>query len=69
MDFVKSFTGGDNNNNKQGEQKPNEEQKSSGGFMDKLNGMAGGGKQGEKNEDALDKGKQASMLTSLQPSR
>lgn len=27
-----------------------------GGFMGKLNTMAGGGKQSEKNEDALDKG-------------
>ena len=62
MDFVKNFTGGDNN--KQGEQKPNEEQKSSGGFMDKLNGMAGGGKQGEKNEDTLDKGKHTSKEAS-----
>lgn len=60
MDFVKSFTG---DNNKVGEQKPNEEQKSSGGgFMDKLNGMAGGGQQGEKNEDGLDKGKFTSSL-------
>jgi hypothetical protein len=54
MDFVKQFTGDDK---KEGEQKPVQEQKSSGGFMDKLNGMAGGGSQGEKNEDALDKGK------------
>jgi len=28
----------------------------SGGFMDKLHGMAGGGPNSEKNEDALDKG-------------
>jgi len=27
-----------------------------GGLMDKLHGMAGGGQQSEKNEDALDKG-------------
>ncbi|EON97594.1 hypothetical protein UCRPA7_7032 [Phaeoacremonium minimum UCRPA7] len=53
MDFVKNFTG---DNNKEGEQKPNQEQKSSGGFMDKLNGIAGGGQQGEKNEDTVDKG-------------
>merc|ERR1712000_124835 len=26
-----------------------------GGFMDKINGMAGGGAKGEKNEDGLDK--------------
>ena len=29
---------------------------SSGGFMGKLNEMAGGGKKSEKNEDTLDKG-------------
>ncbi|KAK3294560.1 uncharacterized protein B0H64DRAFT_190216 [Chaetomium fimeti] len=41
---------------KQGD-KPQEQQSSSGGgFMDKLNGLAGGGAAGEKKEDALDKG-------------
>jgi len=53
MDFVKSFTGG----NKEGEQKPQEGQSQGGGFMDKINNIAGGGQQGEKKEDALDKGK------------
>ncbi|CAM1502216.1 Fc.00g042000.m01.CDS01 [Cosmosporella sp. VM-42] len=56
MDYVKQFTGGDNNkdaDNQQSEQKS--EGSSGGGFMDKINGMAGGGAQGEKNEDALDK--------------
>jgi len=57
MDFVNKFTGGEsgkdsNNNNQQSE---NKEGQSSGGFMDKLNGMAGGGQKGEKNEDTLDK--------------
>merc|ERR1711965_1185475 len=56
MDFVNKFTGGEsgkdsNNNNQQSE---NKEGQSSGGFMDKLNGM-GGGQKGEKNEDTLDK--------------
>lgn len=55
MDFVKGLAGG----NKEGEQQTSAQestQKSSGGFMDKLNNMAGGGAKGEKNEDALDKG-------------
>lgn len=55
MDFVNKLTGG----SKDAEQKKQEEPKqesSSGGFMDKLHGMAGGGKESEKNEDALDKG-------------
>lgn len=55
MDFVNKLTG-----NKEEGQKPAEsqEQKSGGGggLMDKLNGMAGGGPESEKNEDALDKG-------------
>lgn len=52
MDTIKGFMGG------QGDDKKPEEQKSEGGgFMDKLNGMAGGGQQGEKSEDGLDKGK------------
>ncbi|KAH7305016.1 hypothetical protein B0I35DRAFT_414217 [Stachybotrys elegans] len=50
MDFVKNLTGGSDNN----AENRNQEQ-SSGGFMDKLNGMAGGGAKGEKNEDGLDK--------------
>ncbi|EKG11932.1 hypothetical protein MPH_10976 [Macrophomina phaseolina MS6] len=51
MDFVKNLAGGSSE-----DKKPEQEQKSSGGFMDKLNGMAGGGRESEKNEDALDKG-------------
>ncbi|KAL1631890.1 hypothetical protein SLS56_004252 [Neofusicoccum ribis] len=53
MDFVKNLAGGSS------EEKKAETQQSSssgGGFMDKLNGMAGGGKESEKNEDMLDKG-------------
>lgn len=57
MDFVNNLTGGGS----KGEGKTIETQKQqgeqqSGGFMDKLHGMAGGGKNSEKNEDALDKG-------------
>lgn len=56
MDFVKNLAGG----NKEGEQQQGQqqgEQKSEGGFMSKLNNMAGGGAAGEKKEDGLDKGK------------
>ncbi|KAM0355727.1 hypothetical protein ACHAPU_000113 [Fusarium lateritium] len=61
MDFVKNLAGGNNNNNNdanqaQGQQAPPE---AGGSFMDKISGqansMAGGGAQGEKNEDGLDK--------------
>lgn len=54
MDFVNKLTG-----NKEEGQKPaesQEQQSGGGGIMDKLNGMAGGGPESEKNEDALDKG-------------
>ena len=51
MDFVNNLTGGNKNN----AENKSENTQQSGGFMDKLNGMAGGGAQGEKNEDALDK--------------
>ncbi|KAK7906394.1 hypothetical protein PG985_016400 [Apiospora marii] len=57
MDFVNKLTGG--SDSKGAEQKQQSQQSSSsagGGFMDKLNGMAGGGPESEKNEDALDKG-------------
>ena len=61
MDFVKNLTGGGNNNaNENQPQATGSEQKGEGGFLggigDKLNNAAGGGAQGEKNEDALDKG-------------
>jgi len=59
MDFVNKFTGGENSN----EQRPageGEQKQGGGGFLggigDKLNSAAGGGKEGEKNEDYLDKG-------------
>jgi hypothetical protein len=53
MDFVNSLTGGGKDSNNQSQ---NKDGQSSGGFMDKINGMAGGGEKGEKNEDSLDKG-------------
>ncbi|KAK3368337.1 hypothetical protein B0H63DRAFT_514974 [Podospora didyma] len=52
MDFVNKFTGGDNAEQPATTGKQQEE---TSGFMDKLNSMAGGGKDSEKNEDALDK--------------
>ncbi|KUI63543.1 hypothetical protein VM1G_10388 [Cytospora mali] len=54
MEFVKNLAGG----NKEGEQQVQQTQQtnSGGGFTDKLNNLAGGGAQGEKNEDAVDKG-------------
>ena len=65
MDSLKNAVGmgGDNNNN----QVPTEtkDQSSSGGFLggfgDKLNSAAGGGKESEKNEDYLDKGSRLSF--------
>ncbi|KAI2607803.1 hypothetical protein GGR54DRAFT_401376 [Hypoxylon sp. NC1633] len=61
MDFVNKLTGGSGNGQEQkpqgNQQQNNDQQKSSGGgLMDKLNGMTGGGKESEKNEDVLDKG-------------
>ncbi|KAL6857907.1 hypothetical protein ACO1O0_005353 [Amphichorda felina] len=50
MDFINKVTGGDSD-----KQSSDKKEESSGGFMDKVNNAAGGGKQGEKNEDALDK--------------
>ena len=51
MDFINKVTGG-SGSDKQSSDKKEE----GGGFMDKVNNFAGGGQQGEKNEDALDKG-------------
>ncbi|KAB8336945.1 hypothetical protein FH972_021250 [Carpinus fangiana] len=67
MDFVNKLAGdnqggegqqNNNNNNGNDQQNTNDGQQSSsgGGFMDKINGLAGGGKDSEKNEDYLDKG-------------
>ncbi|KAK5662613.1 hypothetical protein OQA88_8527 [Cercophora sp. LCS_1] len=58
MDFVNKLTGSEKKDleNKQVHTQTQSSSSGGGGFMDKLSGMAGGGKQGEKNEDALDKG-------------
>jgi hypothetical protein len=62
MDFVNKFTGGDKD--KQTQQQPASSstgQQQGGGFLgglgDKFNSAAGGGRESEKNEDYLDKGK------------
>ncbi|KAH9996754.1 hypothetical protein F4779DRAFT_185761 [Xylariaceae sp. FL0662B] len=55
MDFINKVTGGSKDNQeKQAESE--QKQSSGGGFTGKLNSMAGGGKESEKKEDALDKG-------------
>ncbi|KAI0403341.1 hypothetical protein F4802DRAFT_293135 [Xylaria palmicola] len=57
MDFVNKIVGGgDAKNQNDTTPQDTKSQESSGGFMNKLNSMAGGGKESEKNEDALDKG-------------
>ena len=65
MDFVKNAMGGGNNNNNENagqnqQSSGSEQQKSDGGFLggigNKLNNAAGGGAEGEKKEDYLDKG-------------
>ena len=52
MDFLNKVTGGG------GGMKPEEKEHKTGGggFMDKVNALAGGGQDSEKNEDGLDKG-------------
>ncbi|KAI1368105.1 hypothetical protein F5Y08DRAFT_296542 [Xylaria arbuscula] len=54
MDFVNKLTG--NSKNEDSNTTQQEGSSSSGGLMGKLNSVAGGGKESEKNEDALDKG-------------
>ncbi|KAI1774477.1 hypothetical protein F4818DRAFT_442619 [Hypoxylon cercidicola] len=58
MDFVNKLTGGSKGDqeNQQQQKQGNEQKTSDGGIMGKLNTMAGGGKESEKSEDALDKG-------------
>ncbi|KAL2164770.1 hypothetical protein VTH06DRAFT_65 [Thermothelomyces fergusii] len=64
MDFINKLSnqaGGNQDNKPQGQEDPGQHQtqqsgSGSGGFLDKLHGMAGGGAEGEKREDALDKG-------------
>lgn len=53
MDFIKNLSGGDNNN---AASSSADQPKKESGFMDKLNGMAGGGRESEKQEDGIDKG-------------
>lgn len=63
MDFVKNLAGGNNNqqNQQHGSSSSGEQKEGGGGFLgglgDKFNTAAGGGKEGEKNEDYLDKGR------------
>jgi hypothetical protein len=56
MDFVNKMTG-KGSSNAQANQPQQQGGSSSGGIMDKLHGMAGGGPESEKKEDSLDKGK------------
>lgn len=57
MDLLNKLTGsGNNSENRTGENNSDQQSGSSGGFMGKMNNMAGGGAQGEKDEDFLDKG-------------
>jgi hypothetical protein len=66
MDFLNKMTG----NKHEGEgSKPEAEKKEEhgGGFMDKLHGLAGGGKESEKNEDGLDKGESLHFLSLILP--
>lgn len=58
MDSLKNILG-NKDESKSDSQKSNESSSGGGGgggFMDKINDAAGGGAQGEKNEDHLDKG-------------
>lgn len=63
MDFVKNLAGGSNNEQGQQQQQSSsgEQKQGGGGFLggigDKINTAAGGGRESEKNEDYLDKGK------------
>lgn len=60
MDFINKVVGGESKNENENEnrtsQTQEQQEEKSGGFMDKLNSMAGGGQQSEKSEDAIDKG-------------
>jgi hypothetical protein len=71
MDFVKNFTSAENSQEQnQGQNQTRQQEKVSneqgrggflGGFGDKLNSAAGGGRGSEKDEDILDKGKLSSL--------
>ena len=64
MDMFNKFTGSQGEQQQQQQQQQPQQQtqqsgstgSGSGGFMDKLHGMAGGGPESEKKEDHLDKG-------------
>ncbi|KAK1252540.1 hypothetical protein MKX08_003727 [Trichoderma sp. CBMAI-0020] len=56
MDFVNKLTGSGNNSENRTGENNSAQQSGGGGFLGKMNGMAGGGAQGEKDEDFLDKG-------------
>ncbi|KAL8730019.1 MAG: hypothetical protein Q9166_004343 [cf. Caloplaca sp. 2 TL-2023] len=56
MDSLKNAMGMGGGENKPAEGQATEQSSSGGGFMDKFNSMAGGGKESEKKEDYLDKG-------------
>ncbi|KAI4250217.1 MAG: hypothetical protein L6R40_000390 [Gallowayella cf. fulva] len=56
MDSLKNAVGMGGGENKPVEGQTGEQASSGGGFMDKFNSMAGGGKESEKKEDYLDKG-------------
>jgi len=53
MDFINKLT---SDNQKGEEQRPQQQEEGKSSFFDKLHGMAGGGPESEKKEDALDKG-------------
>ncbi|KAI4138705.1 MAG: hypothetical protein LQ341_004541 [Variospora aurantia] len=56
MDALKNAVGMGGGENKPAEGQATEQSSSGGGFMDKLNSAAGGGKESEAKEDYLDKG-------------
>lgn len=73
MDFVKNAMGGGDKNDKdsipqqgQSNEHGSEQSSGGGGFLggigNKLNSAAGGGKESEKNEDMLDKGRLYSLV-------
>lgn len=63
--FLNKFTGSSNDagNSTEGTATNSTQAQNGGGFMDKVNSVAGGGAQGEKNEDMLDKGELSPQST------
>ena len=55
MDFVNKLSGNNSNTETTNQQQQPQTKQEGGGFMDKLQGMGGGGASGERDEDALDK--------------